>query len=540
MFELAFQEDGSEHVVPIRSEGVVLGRSPECDIVIKDFGVSRRHAEVVIDGEECRLKDLKSKNGTQVNGVRVLEIILNDGDQILLGKFQLQFRKTLEEKVVLDEEKPMLEEAGTVIKSVGELSKYFLEEKPPTDLKPKRLLSTPGKTVEPPPFETELGKINRVLRSLSELAKALISAQPEEVPSRVMDAVFEHIPADRGFLMLLDEEGNLKPRVVHHRHGDDEKITISKTIADRVVQDRVAILTSDAQVDPRFATGDSIRFHGIRSAMCAPLWKGDEVIGIIHVDSPMQTKTFTPDDLELLSALSNYAAVAIQQASLNKKMQQEKVARERLEKYFSPSIASRILSEGEKEAQELEASVLFADIVGFTRLAERMDAPSVARLLNEYFSRMSEPIFDADGTLDKFIGDCIMAVFGAPYPQADHAVRAVRVALEMRQRLNELNVERGGPVTIAMRMGINSGPVVSGPIGSVKRKEITVLGDTVNIASRIETMVAESGQIVIGERTYELVKDQIEVRDLGTVALKGRKEGVRVYEVLSEKARAHD
>jgi adenylate cyclase len=534
MFELAFLEDGNEHVVPIRPEGVVLGRSPECDVVIKDFGVSRRHAEVVIEGDGCRLKDLKSKNGTQVNGVRVLEVILNDGDQILLGKFQLSFRKTLEEQVVLDEEKPMLEEAGTVIRSVGDLSKYF-EEKPPTGPKQRPPVAAPGRAA-PPVVETELGKINRVLRSLSELAKALISAQPEEVPARVMAAVFEHIPADRGFLMLLDEEGNLKPRVVHHRHGDDEKITISKTIADRVVQDRVAILTSDAQVDPRFATGDSIRFHGIRSAMCAPLWKGDEVIGIIHVDSPMQTKTFTPDDLELLTALSNYAAVAIQQASLNKKIQQEKVARERLEKYFSPSIATRILSEGEKEAQELEATVLFADIVGFTRIAERMDPPSVARLLNEYFSRMSEPIFEADGTLDKFIGDCIMAVFGAPYPQPDHAVRAVRVALEMRQRLNELNAERGGSASISMRMGINSGPLVSGPIGSVKRKEITVLGDTVNIASRFESMVAEAGQIVIGERTYDLVKDQVEVRDLGTVALKGRKESVRVYEVLKEKA----
>ncbi|MGH9321986.1 MAG: adenylate/guanylate cyclase domain-containing protein [Vicinamibacteria bacterium] len=536
MFELAFQEDGSEHIVPICPEGVVLGRSPECDVVIKDFGVSRRHAEVMIDRDQCRLVDLKSKNGTQVNGVRVLEVILNDGDQILLGKFLLRFRKTLEEQVVLDEEKPMLEEAGTVIRSVGELSKYFLEDKQVTEPQKRReLTAARGRVPEAPPVETELAKINRVLRSLSELAKGLISAQPEEVPGRVMDAVFEHIPADRGFLMLIDEEGNLKPRVVHHRHGDDEKITISKTIADRVVQDRVAILTSDAQVDPRFATGDSIRFHGIRSAMCAPLWQGDDVIGIIHVDSPMQTKTFTPDDLELLSALSNYAAVAIQQASLNKKIQQEKVARERLEKYFSPSIATRILSEGEKEAQELESTVLFADIVGFTRLAEKMDPPAVARLLNEYFSRMSEPIFEYDGTLDKFIGDCIMAVFGAPYPQTDHAVRAVRVALEMRQRLNELNAERGSPASISMRMGINSGPVVSGPIGSVKRKEITVLGDTVNIASRIETMVAESGQIVIGERTYELVKDQIEARDLGTVALKGRKESVRVYEVLSEK-----
>ena len=530
MYELAFHEDGGEQVVPIRPAGIVMGRSPDCDVVIKDFGVSRRHAEVVVDGDSCRLVDLKSKNGTQVNGVRVPEALLADGDQILLGKFLICFRKTLDEKVVLDEEKPMLEEAGTIIKSVGELSKFFLNEKPPEDKTKPRARALPEAEAA-----DELGKINRVLRSLSELAKALISAQPEEVPGRVMDAVFEHIPADRGFLMLYDDEGNLKPRVVHHRHGDDEKITISKTIADRVVQDRVAILTSDAQVDPRFATGDSIRFHGIRSAMCAPLWKGDAVIGIIHVDSPMQTKTFTPDDLELLSALSNYAAVAIQQASLNKKVQEEKIARQRLEKYFSPNVATRILSEGERDVQELEVSVLFADIVGFTPMAEKMSPQSVAKLLNEYFSRMEEPIFEHEGTVDKFIGDCIMAVFGAPYPQEDHAVRAVKVALEMRQRLNELNAERGGSAPIQMRMGIHSGRAVSGPIGSEKRREFTVLGDTVNIASRIESMVAKQGQIVIGQRTHELVEGKFEVHDLGAVSLKGKSQTVQVYEVLSEK-----
>lgn len=529
MYELAFQEDGSEQVVPIRPAGVVMGRSPDCDVVIKDFGVSRRHAEVLVDGDHCRLVDLKSKNGTQVNGVRVPEALLSDGDKILLGKFLVHFRKTLDEKVVLDEEKPMLEEAGTVIKSVGELSKFFLDETPPEDKTKPR---TAPQEIEKP---DDLGKVNRILRSLSELAKGLISAQPEEVPKRVMDAVFEHIPADRGFLMLYDDDGNLKPRVVHHRHGDDEKITISKTIADRVVKDRVAILTSDAQVDPRFATGDSIRFHGIRSAMCAPLWKGDAVIGIIHVDSPMQTKTFTPDDLELLSALSNYAAVAIQQASLNKKVQEEKVARERLEKYFSPNVATRILSEGEKEVEELEVSVLFADIVGFTPMAEKMSPPSVAKLLNEYFSRMEEPIFEHEGTVDKFIGDCIMAVFGAPYPQNDHAERAVRVALEMRQRLHELNAERAGQAPIQMRMGIHSGRAVSGPIGSEKRREFTVLGDTVNIASRIEAMVAKQGQVVIGQRTYELVGGKFEVNDLGAVSLKGKSQTVQVYEVVSEK-----
>ncbi len=535
MYELTYLEEGDEHAAPLDTGEVVLGRSPDCDIVIKDFGVSRHHAKVVSDGDQYRLVDLKSKNGTHVNGVPVLEAILNDGDQVLLGKFVLQFRRTLDGKVVLDEEKPLLEEAGTVIRSVGEIEKYLADKAPNTGTQ-TRLPTTASGTI-PPVEPAEIQKANRILRSLSELAHALITAQPEEVEGRVMDAVFEHIPVDRGFLMLYDEDGNLKPRVVKYRHGGEEegKITISKTIADRVVKDRVSILTSDAQVDPRFASGDSIRFHGIRSAMCAPLWRGDKVIGIIHIDSPMQVNTFGEADLELLSALGNYAAVAIEQANLNKKVQEEKVRRERFEKYFSPSVAARIMSEGEKEVQELEVSVIFADIVGFTPMAEKLDPPAVGQLLNEYFSRMADAVLEYDGTLDKFIGDCIMAVFGAPYPQDDHAVRAVQVALEMRRRLTELNKDRENQLPIEMRMGINSGKVIAGPIGSHKRKEITVLGDTVNIASRIESTVAKSGQVVVGQRTYELVKDSFELKDLGTVALKGKKKAVQVYQVLSEK-----
>ena len=169
-------------------------------------------------------------------------------------------------------------------------------------------------------------------------------------------------------------------------------------------------------------------------------------------------------------------------------------------------------------------------------MAEKLGDPrAVAELLNECFSRMVDAIMEHDGTLDKFIGDCIMAVFGAPYPQEDHAVRAIQVSLEMRRRLEELNRESGS-VPIQMRMGINSGRVVAGPIGSVKRKEFTVLGDTVNIASRIESMVAEAGQVVVGERTWELAGNCFEFRDLGTVALKGKEKSVRLFEVLSEKS----
>src|SRR5678815_5402680 len=137
-----------------------------------------------------------------------------------------------------------------------------------------------------------------------------------------MDIVFEHVPADRGFLML-EVAGKLEPMVVKHRSSDGAEpsaITVSKTIADRVMTDRVSILTSDALVDPRFGAGDSIRFHGIRSAMCAPLMNTDQVIGIIHVDSPMLTNCFTLNDLDLLTALASYSAVAIERARLNDKV----------------------------------------------------------------------------------------------------------------------------------------------------------------------------------------------------------------------------
>jgi adenylate cyclase len=383
-------------------------------------------------------------------------------------------------------------------------------------------------------------KAYRAVHSLSELARTLLSAHASDVPPRVLDVLFEYIPAERGFLMLFDDAGRLRPRVIKYRTPapEGDRITVSQTIIDRVVKERVAILTSDARADPRFGVAESVRSFGIRSAMCAPLWKGQKVIGIVHVDNGAHAGIFTPEDLELLTAMSNYAAVAIEQAALNDKIREEQSARERLEKYFSPSVVTRILSEGERDVEELEATVVFADIVGFCGLAEKMNPRDVAQLLNDYFSRMVDAVFEHEGTIDKFIGDCIMAVFGAPYAQPDHAVRAVRAAMEMRRRLASFNVERTPCLPIAMRIGINSGRVVAGAIGSGKRKEITVLGDTVNIASRIESTIATAGLIVVGQRTYELVKDVYALSDLGTVTLRGKNDPLKIYEVLGESGAA--
>ena len=535
MYRLNYQDGEAPQTYTFTTGEVVIGRSPDCQIVLKDFGISRTHARISVSEDGVRITDLKSKNGTQVNGTPVVEAPLKDGDKILLGKFLLTFSKALEGKVVLDEAKPLSEEAGTIIRSVGELSRLLA----PSEASVAAAVADLKKI----PDVTEIQNSNRILKVLTKVAETLIAVRPvEEVLQQVMEIVFDHVPADRGFLMLADEVvGKLVPMVVKHRNpgGSGEgKITVSKTITDRVMKDRVSILTSDAMVDPRFGAGDSIRFHGIRSAMCAPLWNKDQVIGIVHVDSPMLTNCFTLNDLDLLTALANYAAVAVERARLNQKIVAEEKKRERLGRFLSPQVTSRILATSDSQGAALgvpevkEVSILFADIVGFTTMSEKMSPSQVALVLNDYLSRMTEVIFKYEGTLDKYIGDAIMAVFGAPLDMPDHAFRAIKTALEMQERLAEFNADHKEGPHLRIRIGINSGKAVAGEIGSVNKKEYTVLGDTVNIASRLESSVAKPGMLVIGENTHRMVAGQFECRSLGSFTLKGKEREVSVFEVV--------
>ncbi len=541
-YRLIYSEEGapSEHVFE-RGE-VLIGRAPDCQVMLKDFGISRHHARIVADDTGIRIVDLNSKNGTQVNDALVVEARLKDGDRILLGKFPLTFKKSLEGKVVFEEQRTFSEEAGTIVRSSGEVRRLLSETTEPGS---SGILAGRGA-----PDIAEIQKSNRILKVLTQVAQTLIAVGPvEDVLRQVMSIVFDQIPgADRGFLMLRERQtAKLMPMVVRYRSGentgDQSRITISKTIADRVLSDRVSILTSDAQLDPRFGAGDSIRIHGIRSAMCAPLHVRDEVIGIIHVDSPMSVNCFTPDDLDLLSALATYAAIGIDRASLNERILAEEKKKERLGRFLSPQVTRRILSSSDTVnavgAPEVkDVSVLFADIVGFTSMAENMSPAAVALMLNDYLSRMTEVIFRWEGTLDKFIGDSIMAVFGAPIDMKDHAVRAIRTALEIRERLGEFNAEHPGQSPLQVRIGINSGKALAGEIGSINKKEYTVLGDTVNIASRIESSVALPGMIVVGENTFKAAAGEFDFGALGPVALKGRQQQVSAFEVRGMRRQA--
>jgi class 3 adenylate cyclase len=173
---------------------------------------------------------------------------------------------------------------------------------------------------------------------------------------------------------------------------------------------------------------------------------------------------------------------------------------------------------------------MFVDLVGFTAMSESLDPPMVAATLNEFFSEMTDVIFDHHGTLDKFLGDGLLAVFGAPLPQADHAANAVRAAIHMRRVLRGLNARRS-EAPLEMRVAVHTGRALTGDIGSPKRRDFTVLGDVVNTASRMESSVSQPGQIVISRETLEQSGGGFAVTPLGSFTLRGRQSAVDVFAV---------
>jgi adenylate cyclase len=210
-----------------------------------------------------------------------------------------------------------------------------------------------------------------------------------------------------------------------------------------------------------------------------------------------------------------------------------------MERYQSPAVVDEIVkgvvSADESEIRSAEVSILFADISGFTTVSETKKPEEVAEFLSHFFSFAVESIFAYGGTLDKFIGDAVMAFFGAPIPQEDHADRAVLAGLMLQRLVSEWSAEREGqglpPVRI--RVGINSGPAVVGNVGTEKRVDYTVLGSAVNIASRLESGIAKPGQLVISKNTLDRIVGSFQMESLGEVALKGLQQKMPVYAVSS-------
>jgi adenylate cyclase len=533
MLRLRFVVNGEDRVVPLTGSGRIrLGRGSDNDVVLTDVSVSRYHAEILREPGGWSVRDLRSTNGVEVNRVPVEKAPLRPGDVLGIGSFEIRLEEDEPLSVqpppaIVPEEEPGGFGNATIIRPLAEFAAdYGLAG---------------GAAARPVPEAGDAEYVRRMFGFLTRLARMLTLADSvDDVLARVLDLAFEAFPVDRGFILLVGDAGELvcelariKERAQFRPSGE---VPVSRTMLRAVMRERVALVTFDAQADQRLSGGESIRMHGIRSAMCAPLWSGDRIMGVIQVDSPFQVGAFGERDLDVLTTLANYVAVAVERIRYAQEAEYERQVRARLERYHSPGVVEEVLhriDDGVQRLQSAQATVLFADLVGFTAFAENAPPESVAESLDAFLDLAVEAIFRAGGTLDKFIGDCVMAFFGAPVAQPDHALRAVRAAVEIQEGLAAWNARRAaeGLPGFRVRIGLNSGPVVVGDIGSSRRVDYTVLGNTVNVAARLEALVAQPGDVVIGAETHRLLAGAVPTEPLGERQLKGLQQRIQAYRV---------
>ncbi|HSN68617.1 MAG TPA: adenylate/guanylate cyclase domain-containing protein [Thermoanaerobaculia bacterium] len=529
--ELHYLDGGAARILELRGEPVTIGRIEGNDLVLNHPSVSRRHGRIELRGAEWWIADLNSTNGIKLNGSPVLEAAIRAGDHLSVGSVEVQVQGVA--AVDFSEESPFDNMSGTVIRRISDFNSEFGLD--------SAVLQKPAAHVAGTADTRE-----KIFAVLVQVAKVLLESDDlTQVLRTVMDLIFKYLPVERGLLILFDEEGNPVPRLTKFSGEEaDQEIPISRTILRMVADQQVSLLTSNALEDARLMGGKSIAIHGIRSAMCVPLWNRGRVIGAVQVDSPIHIGRFSEQDLDLLTALANFAAVAIERAQLSEKIEQERKIRGKLERYHSPGVIDEIVHRSdtgdESEVKNAEVSILFADICGFTTISESKKPEEVSEFLSHFFSCAVESIFTWGGTLDKFIGDAVMAFFGAPLSQEDHAARAVRSGLMMRRLVDEWNREREaeGLPAVRIRVGINSGPAVVGNVGTEKRVDYTVLGTSVNIASRLESGVAKPGDVVVSQNTLDRLPQGFETEALGEFSLKGLQQKMPVYRVLDETSSA--
>ena len=346
---------------------------------------------------------------------------------------------------------------------------------------------------------------------------------------------FELIPADRGVILLM-EEGVPKPRIARTRDGRNEQIVLSRSILNEVVQQKTAVLSADASMDSRFSGAQSIIMQGIRSTMTVPLLHHDELLGVMHLDCMVATGAFAEKDLQLFAGIASQAAVAIHNSMLARKIEHEAKTRAQFQRLLSPNLVDQVVAGKltlEKGGALREVTMLFTDIRGFTAMSERHAPQEIVRMLNEYFELMVDVLFKHQGTLDKFVGDEIIGLFGAPVRVPDAELRAVECALEMKRVLKEFNRIRvaEGQEEIRVGIGINTGSVVTGAIGSSRALQYTAIGDAMNIASRL-CSAAAADQILVSDATYRKIADRVAAVAMPPMRFKNKSEEQKVFNVI--------
>ncbi|MEK6336972.1 MAG: adenylate/guanylate cyclase domain-containing protein [Acidobacteriota bacterium] len=529
-----------------------IGRAPDNQVVLDDPRASRHHAHIkgidessfmVIDGVYVNGQIKRSANKVYVNGEQKFEHALKDGDRVTIGASTLKFEQAREERTadLSYDDKPLghtqlLMSAKDVLTTV--------------------LRQGESGTVAGAPRDKVLESLQRkanILSELYEMSKALGSGfDLDKIFKKATDIIFRSTPADRVIALLAEgivteknaDEAKLFPIATRARDEKLEaharKMTIGRTITRKVMKDKVALLSQDAAADEQFAGVDSIVSQGVRSTICAPLFTDAGVHGALYADRLDPFSAFKPDDLELISAVAAQTAIAVENVRAHERLAKEEVARVNYGRFLPEYVVKQILENPDsfKLGGVLQTiTVLFADIRGFTRISEHASPEKIVQLLNRYFSAMTDIIFAHGGTLDKYLGDGLMALFGAPTVTPKDANNALSAAVAMQRRMIGINVEliEEGFPEIGIGIGLHTGEVTVGYIGSERRSEYTAIGDPVNTASRLESN-AKAGQILVSEVTAKAAHSRYQLTPRKPISVKNREQPVPLFEVEWQKA----
>ena len=493
-------------LVAVFDKYIVIGRlgkygvEPDLNLGF-DLKVSRPHARIWAEGEKYWIEDLTSYRGTKVNGEEIKgkgKRQLHSGDTIAIGDTSLR------------------------------VEEYSPRGAPDRRLGGDRRLPSPLPKSEPPPAapeefpefavdeENELDAtrpafISANVKSSEALRMALLYELPLEFASETnREALLQLIPkrlleaipgAEQAALLLGDKL--LLVACYPHSFGP------SLTFAQRAAERRQAFIWPPVRKQPEAnADGSPIETRSlgrVQSAVYVPLLWKDQVLGVICLENCKTERAFNPKDLRFLLAVAHHGAMVLGSLQMQDDLRQNAQVLERLLTNFSPRIREKLLHEARQGrfrpgGEKSDVAILCSDIRGFTALSAGMDVDDVVKMLNAYFAVLTECVFQYEGTVDKFIGDAMLAVFGSPDPVADYEEKAVRAALEMQTRVAELNHRRAaqGYVTCEIGIGVHCGEVLHGFIGTAERMEFTIIGDAVNRVSRF-CDAARNGEVLLSQ-----------------------------------------
>lgn len=520
--------DGKNGILELNKPVITVGRGNANDLVLNDSSVSRFHAVIKLRDNSIFVADRGSTNGIVLNDVKInKETELKDGDVALVGLYRLRLENV--------DEKGIQVRRGEWPSTLNNIMRDRAQTALP------RTSDTPsGGLTDLATRVKKLERENYLLTVLYEAGKALnAKLELEDICEQVISLACLIEGVERGFVMLFDERGEVVRRseVRYRDPASSEKrpqIILSQSVLELIRKERQPILIEDVSADERFSGSESLKISGLRSAMCAPLVGKEQLFGVLYVDNLERPAAFTQDELNVFALVAAQAGAAVDNAMAHEKIAQQSLQRSALERFLSPEVVEMVVANPDIRLGGVnqEVTVLFADIRGFTTMSEEMEPGRVVEILNEYFTRVTDVIFDNGGTLDKYIGDAVMAVFGAPISKGNDAAAAVNSAIQIQRLLVELNRDAAAREWPELRVGIgiNTGNAIAGNIGSPRRLDYTVVGDTVNTAQRLMTNAA-GGHILIAESTARKIGKTFDLERLPELKVKGRSEAVPVFRV---------